>query len=309
MKTIALDARSLVVADPLMEQALKIAAAAAGSLAPVLISGPSGTGKELVARYIHHCSRRQSFVSINCAAIPDGLVEAELFGHEKGSFTGATSQRVGKFERASLGTLLLDEVSEMPLHLQSKLLRVLQEGELDRIGGNESIPITARVISTTNRDPSQIVREGAFRSDLYYRLNVIRIDLAPLAGRSKAIVDLAGTFARQSPYSNRRGNLSLTEAAEKRLMDHSWPGNVRELQNVIERASLSCNGVQIDVDDIFLDPVWGDIEKPVLLSQVEQEHILSTLKNSAGNRSEAARRLGISVRTLRNKLKDYGHAA
>ncbi len=307
-KTIQFKNRTMVIADALMEKTIEVASRAAQSSMPVLIVGPSGTGKELIAQYIHERGPRSKapFVSINCAAIPDGLMEAELFGYERGAFTGAVSQRIGKFERASGGTLLLDEVSEMPIHLQAKLLRVLQEGEIDRLGGNNPVPIKTRIIATTNKEPLELIRNGTFRSDLFYRLNVIRIDCAPLGGRIEAIEALVGGLLNRIQESCSISTKELSPSALEKLMAYPWPGNVRELQNSLERALLLCDGNRLEAEHFDLRPL---IQSSSLqdggLAAVEQKHILDTLGQTDGNRTEAARKLGISVRTLRNKLKEY----
>jgi transcriptional regulator with PAS, ATPase and Fis domain len=306
--------RRLVVADPKMADVIHLAKRAAKTLAPVFLCGESGSGKELIARYIHMESARcrGGFVSINCAAVPDGLMESELFGHERGAFTGAISQYMGKFERASGGTLLLDEVSEMSVHLQAKLLRVLQEGEVDRLGGREGIPVNCRVISTTNRDPRQSILCGQFREDLFYRLNVIRIDCPPLRGREEAIEALAYEFLKQSSERQNKDISRWSKESLKILKQQAWSGNVRELQNVIERAVLLCDGNCIEAEHLesWLEesqPETGSADKsmPIKLEAVERQHILSVLRQTSGNRTEAAEELGISVRTLRNKLKVY----
>lgn len=308
--TLELQDRFFVIADDQMERTIELAARAARTDAPVLICGESGTGKELIARFIHEKSRRNraGFLSVNCAAIPEGLIEAELFGYEKGAFTGAVQQRIGKFERASQGTFLLDEVSEMPMHLQAKLLRVLQEGEVDRIGGNAAVPVQTRIIATTNREPVELIRGGLFRQDLFYRLNVLRVDCPPLRGRVHAIKRLSMEFLNRSPYRELfPAPPSISDEALRKLFQHSWPGNVRELQNVIERAIVNSDGKVITPALLQLshglDRQAGATDE---LSNLEQGHILSTLERVDGNRTEAARRLGISVRTLRNKLKIYG---
>jgi transcriptional regulator with PAS, ATPase and Fis domain len=306
MRTILFRNRRLIVADETMEQTLTRASRAALSKMPVLIVGPSGTGKELIARYIHEKSERKAapFISVNCAAIPDGLMESELFGYERGAFTGALVQRIGKFEQAHRGTLLLDEVSEMPLHLQAKLLRVLQEHEIDRLGGGAPISIETRIIATTNLEPLELVRKGLFRADLFYRLNVIRIDCVPLSHRRDGIRVLAGELLREICDSHGVSLKEFSPEAVERLCSHTWPGNVRELQNVIERATLLSDHPLLDVGD--LDLRSPEIYESVALSGVERRHILGTLNQTDGNRTEAAKRLGISVRTLRNKIKEFG---
>lgn len=307
MQTVQFQNRTLVVGDDVLERTLRLAARAAGSQAPVLICGESGTGKELVARYIHQQSSRAQapFVSINCAAIPEGLIESELFGYERGAFTGALSQRIGKFERANGGTLLLDEVSEMPLHLQAKLLRVLQEGEIDRLGGDRTIPIQVRIIATTNRDPWQLVQEGGFRADLFYRLNVIRIDCQPLRGRDSAIEALAGEFLCRFAQVQGRTGMRISEPAARKLREYRWPGNIRELQNAVERAVLLCDGQTVGPEHFEFQPAPAATTDSLRLDELEQKHILRVLETTGGNRNEAAERLGISVRTLRNKLNEY----
>lgn len=302
--------RCLCVADELMRKTLDLAARAAKSAVPVLICGESGTGKELVARYIHEKSarHRRSFVTINCAAIPEGLLEAELFGHERGAFTGAVNSHLGKFERASQGTLLLDEISEMPLMLQAKLLRVLQEGEVDRLGGSAPVRIDTRVVATTNRDPGELIGSGRFREDLYYRLNVVRIECAPLRGRREAITGLAETLLQEIAKSHGTESPRLSSESIARILDYEWPGNVRELQNVIYRAFLLSDGGVIAPDALSFDRSdRGEAaSRPLTMDEVERRHILDVLSAAKGNRTRAAEWLGISVRTLRNKLKAWG---
>ncbi len=305
--------RSLVVADDIMKRAIELAGRAAKTMAPVLLCGESGTGKELVARYIHEKGIRSSgpFVSVNCAAVPEGLMEAEFFGYERGAFTGAVTRRIGKFELAQGGTLLLDEISEMSLSLQAKLLRVLQESEIDRLGGKSPIAINCRIIAPTNRDPREMIAEGKFREDLYYRLNVIRVECMPLRGRADAISALAFEFLKK--LSNDMGTAipALTEGALEKLLEYSWPGNVRELRNAIERAIWLSDGAAILPE--HLDNLAGS--KPLVsnlasasdrLEDIEKDHIVRVLEKSKGSRSRAADSLGITARTLRNKLKEYG---
>lgn len=304
MRTILFRNRRLIVPDEAMENTLMRASRAAQSKMPVLIVGPSGTGKELVARYIHEKSPRKTapFISVNCAAIPDGLMESELFGYERGAFTGAVVQRVGKFEQAHRGTLLLDEVSEMPLHLQAKLLRVLQENEVDRLGGGTPVAIETRIIATTNLEPLELVKKGLFRADLFYRLNVIRIDCLPLCHRREGIRVLAEELLREIAEAQGTPKSFSPEALE-RLCNYSWPGNVRELQNVIQRATLLSDNAVLGVDEMDLRS--PEIYDSFGLAGVEKRHILGTLDQTEGNRTEAAKRLGISVRTLRNKIKEF----
>lgn len=308
---IHLGQRRMVVADRSMSEVVELAKRAAKTSAPVLLCGESGSGKELIARYIHNESSRKKgpFISINCAAVPDGLMESELFGHERGAFTGAVAQHLGKFERASGGTLLLDEVSEMSVHLQAKLLRVLQENEIDRLGGKDCVPINCRVISTTNRDPKSSITEGNFREDLFYRLNVIRIECPPLRGRVEAIESLATEFLGQSSFRQEKNIKGFSSVAIEQLKKHHWPGNIRELQNVIERAVLLCDENRIE--SLHLDSWLEDTKptqnskNPIRLEDLEKQHILTILNHVDGNRTLAADELGISVRTLRNKLKIY----
>ncbi|NBX76130.1 MAG: sigma-54-dependent Fis family transcriptional regulator [Proteobacteria bacterium] len=316
MNTISFHERVMLVGDDLMGQLLHLARKAAGSEATVLVCGESGTGKELIARYIHGMGNRKDnpFLSINCAAIPEGLMEAELFGFEKGAFTGAWVQRIGKFERAMGGTLLLDEVTEMPLALQAKLLRVIQEGEIDRLGGKETIRINTRLIATSNKEPLKLIQSGHFREDLFYRLNVLRIDCPPLRGRKEAIQTLASFFLGTHCEKYSKNTVKLTRSAEELLAAHSWPGNIRELGNVIERAVLLTERDEIHGDEIahllvspkgFEEVIQGERS----LAEIEKVHIERTLQGTQGNKTEAAKKLGISVRTLRNKLRQYQDVA
>jgi transcriptional regulator with PAS, ATPase and Fis domain len=281
---------------------------------PVLISGESGVGKEVIARAVHASSGRASapFVAVNCAALPPALLESELFGHEKGAFTGAIQRHVGKFEQASDGTLLLDEVTEMDPALQAKLLRALQEKEIERIGGSGPIQIKTRIIATTNRDILKAVADGQFRQDLYYRLHVIQLDVPALRDRPADIGLLAKHFV--DAYAAQFGKAAPTLApdAQATLLAHSWPGNVRELSNVIQRAVLLATGPTLVAADLPIEAVkgpnandWIDhlpIGRP--LADIETHFILETLKQHQGNRTHAARTLGISLRTLRNKINE-----
>ncbi len=343
--------------DPAMGRVLALAKQVAPSRATVLISGESGTGKEVFARYVHNMSGRggRPFVAVNCAALPEHLLESELFGHEKGSFTGAVNRKLGKFELADTGTILLDEISEMDLSLQAKLLRVLQESELDRVGGSETIKVDVRVVATTNRDLAAWVEEGKFRQDLYFRLNVIPLTLPPLRERGKDVELLADFFMNM--YSKDYGikNVSLSPEAQAWLKTYDWPGNVRELQNLMERAVLLCGGRPIEPGHFLLDPdnwpvflepeqgetgsdepgtaaqeqaapadgiaVTGSVSAPqsapageddglfsagvIPLHEMERLMIMRGLEQTSGNRTQAADLLGISVRTLRNKLNEY----
>ena len=297
-----------------MDRLLQHAREIADSQASVFIQGESGTGKELFARYIHHYSARRdkSFVAINCAALPETLLESELFGHEKGAFTGALTKKKGKFEIANHGTLLLDEISEMDYHLQSKLLRVLQEREIDRVGGVVPIPVDFRVIATTNRDIEKQIKDGKFREDLYYRLNVIPFRLPPLRERSDDIPLLANYFIEKYNRIDKRAVKGLTQEAITSLLQMSWKGNVREFENIIERAILMCEGDMVDEDDLFVTEKNRRTENggypfmPVVsLKEMEKTSIFRALDHTNDNRTHAAKILGISVRTLRNKLNEY----
>ncbi|MCQ4266622.1 sigma-54 dependent transcriptional regulator [Pseudomonas stutzeri] len=308
---------------PASRQLLELAARVAQSDSTVLISGESGTGKEVLARYIHHRSPRASgpFIAINCAAIPDNMLEATLFGHEKGAFTGAVAAQPGKFELADGGTLLLDEISEMPLPLQAKLLRVLQEREVERIGARRPITLDIRVLATTNRNLRGEVAAGRFREDLYYRLSVFPLAWAPLRERAADIVPLAERLLAKHGQKMRQAPARLSEAARRCLQAHAWPGNVRELDNAIQRALILQRGGVIEPADLCLDgvelmlasvpsqaPAASDVAaKPAAalgedLRQHEFQLIIETLRSERGRRKEAADRLGISPRTLRYKL-------
>ena len=309
------DARfAIITKNKEMNRLMKEAREIADSLASIFIQGESGTGKELFARYIHHYSTRRDrpFVPINCAALPENLLESELFGHEKGSFTGAFIKKKGKFEIANHGTILLDEISEMDIKLQSKLLRVLQEREIDRIGGISPIPVDVRVISTTNRDIKKLIDDGSFREDLYYRVNVIPFHLPPLRKRRDDISLLANYFIEKYNRIDKRGVKGLTEEAMQSLMQKQWRGNVRELENVIERAILMCKGDLIDKEGLFITEKIKQTEDTgytfmptVSLREMEKKLIFHALDQTNGNRTHAAGILGISVRTLRNKLNEY----
>lgn len=303
-----------------MEKVISLADQIAPSDASVLIVGESGTGKELIARQIHQKSKRanERFVSVNCAAIPENLLESELFGHEKGAFTGAVARRIGKFEEASGGTLLLDEISEMDPHLQAKLLRAIQEREIDRVGGNQPVKIDIRVIATTNRDLAEEVRAGRFREDLLFRLNVFTLNLPPLRERRDDINLLAEHFAVKFAELNAMAARPLEPAALEALRAHHWRGNVRELENTMHRAVLLAEGDTIGPQAIMISDALGaasddadaapaDASAMVgrTVADVERDLILNTLEHCLGNRTHAANILGISIRTLRNKLKLY----
>ncbi|MFH1138386.1 MAG: sigma-54 dependent transcriptional regulator [Pseudomonadota bacterium] len=313
-------ARPIITEDARMKRILQMARGVAPSQATVLLQGESGTGKELLARYIHNNSDRAEgpFVAVNCASLPEGLLESELFGHEKGAFTGAVSRKIGKFELADQGTILLDEISEMELALQAKLLRVLQEGEVDRVGGKNPTKIDVRVIATTNRNLKEWALSGKFRQDLYYRLNVIPLTIPPLRDRPGDITLLSGFFLQKYSAANRKPHKPLTGEAAAMLRKMDWPGNVRELENMIARGVLLSNGKEVSIEDLFLDEVVPTMDEPIetddfepapgvlmTIREMEKGLIHKALAETDGNRTHAAKILGISVRTLRNKLSEY----
>lgn len=316
--------RSMLGDDPSMKKVLSLAEGVAMSQATVLVQGESGTGKELLARFIHSRSPRghRPFIAVNCAALPDGLLESELFGHERGAFTGALVRKQGKFEMAHQGTILLDEISEMNLGLQAKLLRVLQEREVDRIGGREPIQINIRVIATTNRSLRHEVEQGRFREDLYYRLNVFPITLPPLRERPSDIPVLARHFVRATAARNGLATPKISDAALAVLLGRAWKGNVRELENAVERAVLLSAGELIGPEHVMVEepPPIGSVGAALPLSinavpangslwEMERDLIMQTLERVKGNRTHAAKALGISIRTLRNKLREYRQLA
>jgi DNA-binding NtrC family response regulator len=323
------DNRPMVARDPIMESVIKLADQIAPSDASILITGESGVGKEVMARYVHTKSKRASkpFISVNCAAIPENLLESELFGHEKGAFTGAVARRVGKFEEADGGTLLLDEISEMDGRLQAKLLRAIQEREIDRVGGSKPVKVNIRILATSNRDLAAAVKDGSFREDLLYRLNVVNLRLPPLRERPGDIAALCDHFLKKYAKANGMPERPLSAEARKRLVAHRWPGNVRELENAMHRAVLLSTGAEIEEFAIRLpdgQPLAPAPDTAVArtasmaaeaitrtlvgqtVAEVEQQLILDTLTHCSGNRTHAATILGISIRTLRNKLKEYG---
>src|SRR6186997_129465 len=328
LAAVANDSRDLVYRDEAMGKVMKLAQQIAGSDASEMITGESGTGKEVLARYVHTRSNRakKPFISINCAAIPEHLLESELFGHEKGSFTGAVARRIGKFEEATGGTLLLDEISEMDVRLQSKLLRAIQERVIDRVGGTKPVPVDIRIIATSNRNLAEAAREGKFREDLLFRLNVVNLKLPPLRERPADIAELAQHFVRKYSQANGMPLRPLSVEARRALSANRWPGNVRELENTLHRAVLLSSGLEIGVDGILspdgarLDQARGtDVAAHAAIAaeqvtrnlvgrtvaEVERDLILETLKHCLGNRTHAANILGISIRTLRNKLNEY----
>ncbi len=309
-------AGEMITQNKTMLEMVKFVENIAYSKSTVLISGETGTGKEMVARYIHQCSPRadQPFLAVNCAALPEGLLESELFGHEKGAFTGAIAKKEGKFELAHKGTLLLDEVTEMTPPLQAKLLRVLQEHEIDKVGGREPIPIDVRVIATTNREPKQLIDEGKFREDLYYRLNVIPVKLPPLRERMEDLPILADHFLKKHSRENGKNISSIAPETLTLLNKYQWRGNVRELENIIERSVLMCPGDTIEPAHLFMEDsvaaeatgnnnALGSFRGTIY--QMERELIFKTLEETGNNKTKAAEILGISIRTLRNKLNEY----
>ena len=313
---------SVVMNDPASCDLFAIARRVAQTDATVLLTGESGVGKEVVARYIHRHSARKDgpFVAINCAAIPDSLLEATLFGYEKGAFTGAQQAQAGKFEQAQDGTLLLDEVTEMPMGLQAKLLRVLQEREMERVGGKKPVSLNIRIIATSNREMAEAVARGVFREDLYYRLNVFPVAIPALRERPQDIVPIAKHFLVEHGGRFGRTGVTLSPGAEAALTEHAWPGNVRELENVIQRALILATGSSIEAADLRLTPAVRPVSAsvgeaneivPVVekkvdnMKDLEREHILKTLAEVGGSRKAAIERLGISERTLRYKLQQY----
>ncbi|MFZ4125934.1 MAG: sigma-54-dependent transcriptional regulator [Rickettsiales bacterium] len=328
LQAISEESHSVVHGSDITKRVLAMADQIAQSDASVLITGESGTGKEVIARYIHRKSARATkpFISVNCAAIPEHLLESELFGHEKGAFTGAQARRIGKFEEANNGTLLLDEISEMDIRLQAKLLRAIQEREIDRVGGSKPIKINIRILATSNRDLEAEAKKGTFREDLYFRLNVISLHMPRLAERIDDIPPLAEFFIDKYSKANGMPPRKLTSEATAKLKAYPWPGNVRELENIMHRAVLMAQGNVID-DAAILLKAATPVSVPIATSSttitpsaapakrsdmvgrtvdaVEKELILDTLDHCLGNRTHAAQILGISIRTLRNKLKQY----
>jgi two-component system response regulator FlrC len=326
------DNKPMVVRDPSMQAVIDLADQVAASEASILITGESGSGKEVIARYVHQKSRRANrpFISVNCAAIPENLLESELFGHEKGAFTGALARRIGKFEEANGGTLLLDEISEMDTRLQAKLLRAIQEREIDRVGGSKPVKVDIRILATSNRDLVQAVKDHTFREDLLYRLNVVNLRLPPLRERPGDVVALAEFFVKKYAAANGAPERPLSAEAKRRLAAHRWPGNVRELENAMHRAVLLASGSEIEESAVRLPD--GQPLSPAdvgtrtafaaataaeaasrafvgqTVAEMEQQLILDTLEHCFGNRTHAANILGISIRTLRNKLKEYNEA-
>ena len=329
LEAVSDDDRTLIARDPAMLDVVRLAEQIGPSDASVLITGESGVGKEVMARYVHKKSKRASkaFVSVNCAAIPENLLESELFGHEKGAFTGALARRIGKFEEADGGTLLLDEISEMDVRLQAKLLRALQEREIDRVGGSKPVKVNIRVLATSNRDLREAVKEGQFREDLLFRLNVVNLAIPPLRERPEDTLALADHFLKKYAKANGVDYRPLSDASKAQVVARAWKGNVRELENAMHRAVLLASGDEIEPEAIRLpdgsplpassagasmarqaaqaaDEAINLVGKTV--AEVEKDLILDTLDHCLGNRTHAANILGISIRTLRNKLKLYG---
>jgi DNA-binding NtrC family response regulator len=322
------EAHEFVARDEAMLRVVKLAEQIAASEASILITGESGAGKEVMARFIHRRSPRRDkpFIAVNCAAMPEALLESELFGHEKGAFTGAVARRIGKFEEANGGTLLLDEISEMEVRLQAKLLRALQERVIDRVGGGKPVPVDIRILATSNRNLADEVRKGTFREDLLYRLNVVNLKLPPLRERPHDVAALAEHFAKKYAEQNGLPVRPLAKETKGALLAARWPGNVRELENTMHRAVLLSTGPEIGVDALLTPegeavrppPPRGVVEQVAMtaeamtralvgrtVAEVERDLILDTLDHCIGNRTHAANILGISIRTLRNKLGDY----
>ncbi len=310
---------SIIGCDPKIKELLKFACDIAPSKSTVLLTGESGTGKEVVARFIHQASNRRDkpFVAVNCAALPENLLESELFGHEKGAFTGALNRKIGKFELADKGTLLLDEIGEMDALLQAKLLRVIQEHEIDVVGGSKPVAVDVRIIATTNRDLEEEIRKGTFRQDLYYRLSVMPIHLPMLRERNGDIELLSEHFVSKYNRENGKNILGVSKEGLEVLYKYNWPGNIRELENIIERAVVLCKEDYLQPSHLFLHGMFssfqGQSDSSVSedsfvgksLPDVEKRVILKTLEKLNGNRTHAAKVLGISIRTLRNKLNEY----
>ena len=306
----------LVAESPQMKKILQDLEKIAQSNASVFITGESGTGKEVIGAAIHRLSQRKEapFIKVNCAAIPETLIESEFFGHEKGAFTGALQRKVGRFELADQGTLLLDEVTEIPLLLQPKLLRAIQEQEFERVGGMRPIQVNIRFLATSNRSMAEAIETKVFREDLFYRLNVVPVHIPPLRERQQDILPLAAYFLHRFCIDNHKPLKQLTERAKKKLLGYQWPGNVRELGNIIERTVVLDFDSVIDAEHLYLDAPRaqkteggrGDLPIGITLHELEKRLILETLETHHRNRTKTAATLDISVRTLRNKLHEYG---
>jgi len=333
LQAVSEDDQTFIYRDPVMKNVAALAETVAPSEASILITGESGTGKEVMARFVHAKSRRANkpFVAVNCAAIPENLLESELFGHEKGAFTGAVARRIGKFEEASGGTLLLDEISEMDVRLQAKLLRAIQERQIDRVGGQKPVNVDIRIVATSNRNLQESVKAGEFREDLFFRLNVVNLKVPPLRERPGDVKALAEFFADKYADVNKIPSRPLADDAIQTLTTYGWPGNVRELENTMHRAVLLAAGDSISKAAILLPDGSGNLDLAAAVggqagttadedanatvaggtlvgktvAEVEQDLIIDTLKHCLGNRTHAANILGISIRTLRNKLNQY----
>lgn len=300
---------TIVAESPAMKKILAEVMHIANSNACVFIHGESGTGKEVIAHAIHHNSPRasQPFIKVNCAAVPESLIESEFFGHEKGAFTGASARRLGRFELANHGTLMLDEITETPPSLQAKLLRVTQEHEFERIGGSKSIKVDVRLIATSNRDMREAINQKLIREDLYYRLNVVPIHIPPLRERKEDIIPLAEYFLTKLAQENKREIKTLTQEAKKKLLNYSWPGNVRELANIIERAIVKDTGKKITPEYLHLDDVSSpECSKRLTLQQLEKKLIIETLQEKNNNKTKTAEALGITAKALKEKITQYG---
>ncbi|TNE66681.1 MAG: sigma-54-dependent Fis family transcriptional regulator [Alphaproteobacteria bacterium] len=337
LEAVAEDSQQFIYRDPVMKNVAALAEQVAPSEASILITGESGTGKEVMAHFVHQKSRRagKPFVAVNCAAIPENLLESELFGHEKGAFTGAVARRIGKFEEADGGTLLLDEISEMDVRLQAKLLRAIQERQIDRVGGSKPVNVNIRIIATSNRNLQESVKAGEFREDLFFRLNVVNLRVPPLRERPADVQALADHFAKKYAEVNHVPMRKISDDALRMLKAHTWPGNVRELENTMHRSVLLAHGDEIGIGAILLpdgsghltgiapasapasngsadhgdagadgDAAGGSLVGKTV-AEVERDLIIDTLKHCLGNRTHAANILGISIRTLRNKLNQY----
>ncbi|MGE0785729.1 MAG: sigma-54 interaction domain-containing protein [Sandaracinaceae bacterium] len=309
-----MEPEAILGAHPLMQRLQKRIQTAARSRSTVLIMGETGTGKELVATTLHQLSHRagEPLVKVNCAALAESLLESELFGHEKGAFTGATTQRIGRFEQADRGTLFLDEIGELPARLQVKLLRFLQEREVERVGGNTTLNLDVRVIAATNRDLRALVEAGELREDLYYRLRVIQLDIPPLRARPSDIPLLAQAFLRRYAEENEAQIAGFTDAAQRAMLAYTWPGNVRELQHAIEQAVVFAENDRIDVGDLPIQPPHEDLDPlhymipGVTLAELERYAILKTLESVGGSPTKAGAILGISRRTIQYRMQEWG---
>lgn len=321
LEAVTEESRDMIANDPSMKRMLKMADQVAPSEASIFVTGESGTGKEVMSRYIHNKSKRANgpFIAVNCAAIPENLLESELFGHEKGAFTGAIAKKLGKFEEANNGTLLLDEISEMHVSLQAKLLRALQERVIDRVGGKAPVKVDVRIIATSNRDLQKSVDKGEFREDLFFRLNVVNLDLPALRERQEDIIPLAQFFLDKYADVNGVTKKKLSAEAQEKIQSSKWRGNVRELENAMHRAILISIEDEVEADAIHTSdtptakaPTVSTDEAPATagtLADMEKTMILNTLDQCLGNQTHAAKILGISLRVLQTKLNQYNNAA